>query len=186
MGKQGPNTFLVRFVRENVCSHKGAVLVPLVPGFVLANIFSPRTFFAAWGLVLFVWLSIWLIVPCNPNLNCSASSKRKDGTKALLVAFLMVYGVLLCVTVAARFFICSNDDSSHAAADRYGGGVLTNIQSLFQMDKVKKFKEVPRPMTFHSASETPHFNRTAPAQPIYDAFSRPEFGSISKSFRSHH
>jgi hypothetical protein len=134
-------TFLTRFVKVNVCSHKGPLLMPLVPAFVLGNVLQPTSFFAAWGIVVFLWVIIWFGLPCNPNLNCTALSsdpsikQGKDGLKALVVAFLLVYGILTVVAVAARFLICSNGD---LPTDRYGGGILTNIGSLFEMEKVVK------------------------------------------------
>lgn len=110
--------------------------MPLVPAIMFVDIRNPIIFFAAWGIVLFLWIILWFVVPCNPNLNCTATTPRgKDGTKALLVSFLMVYGILIVVAIAARIFICS---SGEPKLDEYGGGVLTNIQSLFQMGKVPK------------------------------------------------
>jgi len=120
-------TFLQRYVDKNVCSHKGSMLMPIVPAILMANIFDPLSFFAVWGIVIFVWLIVWLGAPCNPNLNCNSMS-QKDGTKAFVVSFLMVYGILFGVAVAARFFIC---DSGKPKQDRYGGGILENIGSLF-------------------------------------------------------
>jgi len=99
----------------------------------MANVFNFVVFSATWSIVIFLFLILWLAVPCNPNLNCTPSTKRKDGTKAFLVAFLITYGILFVVAVAARFFICTSDKPK---TDAYGGGILTNIESLFKMNKV--------------------------------------------------
>ena len=128
-------TFLQRFVRDNVCTHKGIVLVPAAPAFMFANPFQFQSFAAAWGLTLVLWLILWLAVPCNPNLNCTPTTKKKDGTKALLVSWLIVYGILIVVAVAARFFICS---SGGPPLNAYGGGVLTQVESLFTMKHLSK------------------------------------------------
>jgi hypothetical protein len=110
--------------------------MPLVPAFMFANFTQPIIFAGAWFLVIVLWLIIWLAVPCNPNLNCTAITPRgKDGTKALLVAFLIVYGILVGVAIAARIFICTDGKPK---VDHYGGGILTNLQSLFKMGKVNK------------------------------------------------
>lgn len=131
-----PTTFLERFVRQDVCSHKSSLVMPLVPAFMFANFTQPIIFAGAWFLVIVLWLIIWLAVPCNPNLNCTAITPRgKDGTKALLVAFLIVYGILVGVAIAARIFICTDGKPK---VDHYGGGILTNLQSLFKMGKVNK------------------------------------------------
>jgi hypothetical protein len=128
-------TFLERIVRRDVCSHKTSLVMPLVPAIIFADVTQPLIAGGAWLIVLVLWLILWLAVPCNPNLNCTAKTPRgKDGTKALLVSFLIVYGVLFGVAVAARIFICTNGKHS----DPYGGGILTNLQSLFTMGKVKK------------------------------------------------
>lgn len=128
-------TFLEKIVRRDVCSHKTALLMPLVPAIVFVDVTQPFIAGGAWLLVIVLWLILWLAVPCNPNLNCTAKTPRgKDGTKALFVSFLIVYGVLFGVAVAARIFICT-DGKPHS---EYGGGILTNIQSLFTMGKINK------------------------------------------------
>lgn len=158
-------TFLTRFVKVNVCSHKGPLLMPLVPAFVFGNFTQPSSFFGAWGIVLFLWLIIWFGLPCNPNLNCTAQSsdplvkQGKDGLKALVVSFLLVYGILVVVAVAARFLICSNGG---VPIDKYGGGILTNIGSLFEMGKVVK----PGFSSVHPSSQVPMIHQGFPKYPL--------------------
>lgn len=130
-------TFLQKFIRDDVCSHK-IVFLPITPAFMMINFFSP-IFFIAWFILLSLFLTLWLIVPCNPNLNCTPTTKKKDGTKALLVSFLIVYLVLFAIAVSAKIFICS--DSKPKESNDYGG-VLTNISSLFKKLPPKEQKRI--------------------------------------------
>ena len=127
--------------------------MPLVPAIAFLNVKNPLIFSATWGILIFVWLLIWLVLPCNPNLNCTATTPRgKDGTKAFVASFLIVYGILVGVAFSARFFICTDGRDKPNA---YGGGILTNVKSLFTMDKVPKpGAQLPSPS--YSLSVSPH------------------------------
>jgi hypothetical protein len=182
-------TFLQRFVRDNVCTHKGFVLVPAAPAFMFANPFQFQSFAAAWGLTIILWLILWLAVPCNPNLNCTPTTKKKDGTKALLVSWLIVYGILVVVALAARVFICS---SGGPPLNAYGGGVLTQVESLFTMKHLSKGPH-PRPIRTTPApmATTGLFSRAGsgllapqPAATTNAMQSSPASGGILSGFRS--
>ena len=128
-------TFLENYVRNNVCTYKSALFMPIVPGIMMVDIRQPAMVAATWGIVIFVWLVIWLVFPCNPNLNCTATVNAqgkhgKDGTKALLVSFLIVYASLFAVAVAARIFIC---EKSETPTNLYNGGVLSNLGGFFNL-----------------------------------------------------
>lgn len=117
------DTLLSRFVKEKVCGYPIALL-PISPALVIGNIFDIYTFLTLWTVLAVLFLTLWLVVPCNPNLNCTADTKKKDGTKALLVSFLLLYGSLLIVAITGRIFLCSTNT-------RPAGSVLDNIKSLF-------------------------------------------------------
>lgn len=138
-------TFLQKYIAQDVCVHRNVFILPAVPAFMFVNFMNPVLFASAWITVLFLWIVLWLLVPCNPNLNCTApgSNQGKDGTKALLVSFLIVYGLLFVVAVAARFFVCQDPNKENYEM----GGVLTN---LFSFGKTK----VPLPPRKGSVSST--------------------------------
>ena len=144
--KTNGDTFLLHFVKRNVCNRKapvGDLILPLVPGFLMIDITQPYSFVFVWTLVLFLFLIIWKIVPCNSNLNCN-SKRKKDGTKALLMSFLIVYAILFAVAVMARLFICT-DGKRHPSLIEREGGLLDNIESLFTRVTYKQDlkKELP-------------------------------------------
>ena len=123
-------TFLENYIKNNVCSHQTIFVMPLVPAFLFTNIFRPLLFGCAWSIVLFVWLVVWLLVPCNPNLNCTATltngrKQGKDGIKALLVSFLISYAILFAVAISARLIVCVKENPQPNA---WGGGLFTNIK----------------------------------------------------------
>lgn len=118
------STLLSRFVVEKVCAYP-LYFLPVTPALIIANVFDIYTFLTLWSVLAFVFLTIWLVVPCNPNLNCTADTKEKDGTKALLVSFIFLYSALLIVAITGRMFICSTGKPQ--------GSVLGNIKSLFQL-----------------------------------------------------
>ena len=67
------------------------------------------------------------------ELYCTGK-KGKDGIKALMVAFLIVYGILIAIVLAARIIVCVNPTPGQG----YGGGIFDQAESIFTMDKVKK------------------------------------------------
>lgn len=138
MSQPSPSTFLENYVQKNVCSHKSIFMMPAVPALLFVNVFEPVLFGCAWGVVIFIWLVIWLIVPCNPNLNCTATlvgrKQGKDGTKALLVAFLISYALLFAIAIAARLIVCVKEDPQPSA---YGGGILTNLKVFEEKIPIK-------------------------------------------------
>jgi hypothetical protein len=141
------DTLLLHFVRKNVCKYKapvGDLILPLTPAFLMIDITQPASFFAIWAVVLLIFVVLWQIVPCNRNLNCN-NKRQKDGTKALLVAFLITYGILFGVAVMARVFICTDSKHHQSILDKEGG-FFTNIISLFKVGKidVNERKRLPR------------------------------------------
>jgi hypothetical protein len=125
-------TLLSRFVVEKVCGYP-SLLVPLTPALVIGNIFDFYTFFTLWSILVFVFLIIWLIVPCNPNINCTPDTKKKDGTKAFLVSFLILYALLLVVAITGKLFLCGPIKSE--------GSVLENVRSLFTLRENNSVKD---------------------------------------------
>jgi len=89
----------------------------------MLNPFSPL-FYATWTLLVVFFLVNWLLLPCNPNLNCTG--KRKDGIKALFVSVLLIYGILFAIAVSAHLFLCRSENSNAPV-----GGLLSNMKSLF-------------------------------------------------------
>jgi len=180
-GGGGGATFLATFVRNNVCTHKGLAFTPLLPVLALANPLALPVFLASWGVLLGLTLILWLGVPCNPKLNCikvlDANSNeyvpKKDGTKAFLVSFFVVYGILLSVTLAARVFICS----SGPPLDVYGGGILSNVQSLFSMGKVAKPGVPPYSARLALPRLPASLARGGVASPVLSSFGSPHFSA---------
>ena len=130
--KSKGDTFLLHFVRRNVCNRKapiGDLVMPLVPAFLMIDVTQPASFVFAWTLILFLFLILWKVVPCNANLNCN-HKKQKDGSKAFLMSFLIVYAILFGVAVMARIFICT-DGKVHEGLLEKEGGFMDNIESLF-------------------------------------------------------
>ena len=125
-------TFLQKYIANEVCVHKNVFLLPAVPAYMFLNIFNPFLFFTSWGIVVFLWLILWLAVPCNPNLNCTepldGHTQGKDGTKALFITFIAVYATLFVLAVGARFLIC--EDPKKGLIHQEHGGILSNIFSL--------------------------------------------------------
>ena len=147
------STYLQRYVQENVCKLK-LPLVPLAPAFMFINVFRPEVAISSFSILLFVWVILWLAVPCNVNLNCNRFGK-KDGTKALFVSFLIIYGVLLVVAVSARLWLCETNEKENV------GGILENVSSLFQMRDERKV--IPRHenggiSNFNMKADLPHFH----------------------------
>jgi len=119
------STLLSRFVTDKVCRYP-IILLPITPLFLIANVFDIYAFLTLWIFLAVVFLVLWLVVPCNPNLNCTADTKKKDGTKALLVAFLLLYSALLVVAVTGRIFLCKERTQTE-------GSLLDNVKSLFEL-----------------------------------------------------
>jgi hypothetical protein len=137
------NTFLLRYVSKNVCNLKTPFFLPLAPLKMFINFREPLILFAAWTILIIFWLILWLLVPCNPNLNCipfetnTGSKKRKDGTKAFVVSILCVYLVFLFVALYAKIFVCT--DITTYFKNTFNGGITTQIFSLTPQ-KLKNFE----------------------------------------------
>ena len=152
--KTNGDTFLLHFVRKNVCKRKapiGDLLLPLTPGFLMIDITQPASFVFIWTIVLLVFLIIWKIVPCNLNLNCNYK-RKKDGTKALLMSFLIVYAILFGVAVMARLFICSDGVHHDSLLDK-NGGLIDNIASLFTRVPIEEKLKNKLPSSILKAQE---------------------------------
>jgi hypothetical protein len=121
------STLVSRFVTQKVCGYPLAFL-PLTPALLLANVFDIYAFLTVWSVLLILFLILWLIVPCNPNLNCTADTKKRDGTKALVVSFLFIYSAFLAVAITGKLFLCDSSSRQHE------GSVLENVRSLFEKD----------------------------------------------------
>lgn len=151
------DTFLLHFVRKNVCNRKapvGDLVLPIVPAFLMIDVSQPASFVFVWSIVLFLFLILWKIVPCNANLNCN-SKREKDGTKALLMAFLIVYAILFGVAVMARIFICS-DGKVHYSLLEKEGGFWDNLKSLFTKITYKNELKKELPKSLLKAQEKVH------------------------------
>jgi hypothetical protein len=181
-----PPTFLENYVRNNVCSHKTSFSMPVVPAILFANVFEPVAFACAWGLVFFVWIVIWLVLPCNPNLNCTATltngnKQGKDGTKALLVSFLIVYAILFAVAVTARLIVCESPDPK---PNRYGGGLVSNIFGAFGKkvpiggEKAAAKHQLDQIVQSKINSIVEH----VPSAGSYRSLASPQFGNLKNSF----
>jgi len=121
------DTLLGRFVDEDVCK-SNKFMLPLLPLKLFFDFRNISALSAVWGTVLIVWIIIWIFVPCNPNLNCTATEPQgKDGIKALVVSFLIVFAVFTGAIVAAKIFACDT-----FANDQNVGGVLSNLEAVFQ------------------------------------------------------
>lgn len=120
------STFITKFVDEKVCpsvkGYQGFIKLPFIS--VLAFL-SPFPW-----LIIGLLTLIFYLAPCNPNLNCTSISKKKDGTKAFVIALLIVYLLILFSSAIAKVFVCNENGFQS------GGGVMTNIQDLLQKIKV--------------------------------------------------
>ncbi len=143
------NTFLLRYVAKNVCNLKSPLLLPLAPLKMFVNYKEPLILLGAWTILIVFWLILWLAAPCNPNLNCipfdeanAENTKRKDGTKALVVSVICIYAVFLIVTIYAKFFVCM--DIQEYFQKTFGGGIGTQVFSLNRKDYLQAIKEENR------------------------------------------
>lgn len=134
------DTFLLRYIRTNVCQVKSKLLLPAVPLIAFVNFREPFILFGSWLFLIVFWLILWLAAPCNPNYNCTPfdennpnNRKRRDGVKAFIISFFCVYLVFLTVTLYASVFICS--DAVPEFFKKFRGGILTNISSVFSPSK---------------------------------------------------
>jgi hypothetical protein len=93
-----------QLAEDNVCTHKTIWFLPVVPLQVMIN---PRNnlFYATWAILTFFFLVLWLLAPCNPDLNCTKGGK--DVLKALYVSALIVYALLFLIALITHFTYCS-------------------------------------------------------------------------------
>ena len=100
----GDRTYVRQLAEDNVCTHKTIWFLPVVPLQVMIN---PRNnlFYATWAILTFFFLVLWLLAPCNPDLNCTKGGK--DVLKALYVSALIVYALLFLIALITHFTYCS-------------------------------------------------------------------------------
>jgi hypothetical protein len=116
-------TYVTIFAEGTVCTHKSFLTVPLLPFLVMLNPRSPL-FFPTWSILTVIFLVNWLILPCNPNLNCSSGGK--DGIKALWVSAILAYLILFSIAIVAKLLLCSTN------AQGPNMSVTDNLGTLFR------------------------------------------------------
>jgi hypothetical protein len=122
-------TYITKFINDKVCPHtKGWV------GFLKLPFINALAFILPFPWILVGVLTlIFYLAPCNPNLNCTSVTKKKDGQKAFVISVIIVYSVLLVASVLAKITICK--DTTNAPPN----GFLTNVASF--IDNVKNPKK---------------------------------------------
>ena len=111
-------TYIENFIDTKVCPNcKGTTGYLKLP-FVAAYSFfiSPVPLFLV-GLLTFIF---FFLVPLNANLNCSVVEKKKDGTKSLVVSFIIVYVVMFSASLFAKVFICNKEEAAAAVKAAVG------------------------------------------------------------------
>ena len=114
---------MTQYAQDTVCSHKTLWFMPVVPLQVMAN---PKNnlFWPTWAILLFFFLVLWLLAPCNPDLNCTKGGK--DILKALYVSALIVYALLFAIAVITHLTYCGATPPPRADYS-----ISDNVGSLF-------------------------------------------------------
>ena len=119
------STFVTNFVTKNVCpSTKGYT------GFLKLPLVAAATFFTPipWVIIGILFVIFFYLTPLNSNLNCTVATKKKDGTKSLLVAFIIVFVLMFTVALFAKLFICDKQ----IKVEENNNGVFDNIIALLK------------------------------------------------------
>ena len=67
-------------------------------------------------------------MPLNPNINSTKETKKKDGTKSLLVAFIAVFVLMFTIALFAKLLICE----LNGIKVKENNGVFDNLISMLK------------------------------------------------------
>ena len=117
-------TFVTNFITKNVCpstkGYTGFLKLPLVAA---ATFLTP----VPWFIIGILFIVFFYLAPLNSNLNCTVTTKKRDGTKSLLVAFIIVFVLMFTVALFAKLLIC---DSGIKVKEN--NGVFDNLISMLK------------------------------------------------------
>jgi hypothetical protein len=117
----GKSTYVTEFISKNVCPHAKGIQGWFKLPFITATLFITPV---PWLLVGLLTL-IFYLTPCNPNLNCTVITKKKDGQKAFIISLLIVYLLFFSTAILAKLLICNDTikkfDEKDDNNDKYDG-----------------------------------------------------------------
>lgn len=119
------STYVTNFINKKVCpsvkGYSGFLKLPLVAA---ATFITP----VPWVLIGILFVIFFYLMPLNPNINSTKETKKKDGTKSLLVAFIAVFVLMFTIALFAKLLICE----LNGIKVKENNGVFDNLISMLK------------------------------------------------------